>query len=386
MADNEADILTRADRVATEAIGPAAAGVDRDAAFPRASIDAIREAGLMGLISAPDVGGLGAPPSTASKVIERWSKECGSTGMVMCMHYCGAAVLEAHGSDAVRRDIAKGDHLSTLAFSEAGSRSHFWAPVSTAKSDDGDIRLDAKKSWVTSAHEATAYVWSSAPVAAEGASTIWLVPRDAAGLKVHGSFDGLGLRGNDSAPVIAESVKIPQSNRLGEDGKGFGVMMADVLPLFSLLNASCSLGMMQAAVERTAAHASGTSLQHLGSALNELPTIRAYIARMRVETDMVATLVHDTAAAMEGGRADAILRVLEVKAAVGRDHGPRCSTLAMRVCGGAMAFRKEVGVERRSSATGGPARDDGARPPTSSLRLHREGPLRPAALLRRSTT
>jgi alkylation response protein AidB-like acyl-CoA dehydrogenase len=181
-------------------------------------------------------------------------------------------------------------------------------------------------------------------VAAEGASTLWLVPRNAKGITVQGKFDGLGLRGNDSSPVAAEGVKIPESQRLGADGKGFDVMMGNVLPLFSLLNASCSLGMMQAAVERTAAHASGTKFAHLGSALNELPTIRAYIARMRIETDMVATLVRDTAAAMESGREDTMLRVLEVKAAAG-ETASRVLDTAMRVCGGA-SFRKEVGVER----------------------------------------
>lgn len=356
----EHDILARADEVATKVIAEQAAKVDAEAAFPRASIDAIRDAGLMGLISATEVGGLGFGPGTAAKVIERFAKACGSTGMVMCMHYCGTAVIEAHGSPEVRRDIAAGRHLSTLAFSEAGSRSHFWAPVSIATRDGNNIRLDAKKSWVTSAHHATAYVWSSKPVAADGPSTIWLVPSDAAGLGVVGTFDGIGLRGNDSAPVNAEGVVIPESNRLGEDGGGFGVMMQNVLPMFQLLNAACSLGLMQAACERTQAHAAGTTFQYSQSALNELPTIRAYVARMRVQTDMVAALVRDTVAAMESGREDTMLRVLEVKAAAG-EVATQVLDLAMRVCGGA-AFRKEVGVDRyfrdgRAAGVMGPTTD-----------------------------
>jgi isovaleryl-CoA dehydrogenase len=57
--------------------------------------------------------------------------------------------------------VATGAHLSTLAFSEVGSRSQFWAPVSTATSDNGKVRLDASKSWATSGGEADSYVWSS---------------------------------------------------------------------------------------------------------------------------------------------------------------------------------------------------------------------------------
>ena len=52
--------------------------------------------------------------------------------MVVLMHYAAVAVLEAHGPRDVREAIAAGRHLTTLAFSEAGSRSHFWAPLGTA--------------------------------------------------------------------------------------------------------------------------------------------------------------------------------------------------------------------------------------------------------------
>ena len=342
---NTADLLALTDRIATSVIAKHAADVDAAARFPKESIDALRNEGLLGLVSAVEVGGAAQGPSVASRVIERIARQCGSTAMVACMHYCGAAVLEKFAPEAVRKQAATGEHLSTLAFSEAGSRSHFWAPTSTAVADGDGFRLDAKKSWVTSAHEATAYVWSSKPVSAEGASTLWLVPRSADGLQVAGRFEGLGLRGNDSSPVSAKGVRVDASARLGEDGAGFGAMMEIVLPLFSLLNASCSLGLMEAAVERTCAHVSGTQFEHLGSALRDLPTIRNYVARMRVETDMVATLIADAAAAMSSGRPDTMLRVLEIKAAAG-ESSTHVLDLAMRVCGGA-AFRKEVGVERQ---------------------------------------
>ena len=66
---------------------------------------------------------------------------------------------------------------------------------------------------------------------------------------------------------------------------------------------------------------------------------------MRIATDQVRCLVNDTIDAMEKGREDTLLRVLECKAAAG-ESATQVLDLAMRVCGGA-AFRKEVGVERR---------------------------------------
>lgn len=64
----------------------------------------------------------------------------------------------------------------------------------------------------------------------------------------------------------------------------------------------------------------------------------------RIRTDMSAALLGDTLAAMAAGRADTMLRVLELKAAAA-ESALEVTDLAMRVCGGA-AFRKEAGIER----------------------------------------
>jgi alkylation response protein AidB-like acyl-CoA dehydrogenase len=78
--------------------------------------------------------------------------------------------------------------------------------------------------------------------------------------------------------------------------------------------------------------------------LADLPTVRAYIARMRVRTDMARTLWLDSIEAVETGRQDAMMRILACKAAAG-ETALDVLAAAMRVCGGS-AFRKDVGVER----------------------------------------
>ena len=157
-------------------------------------------------------------------------------------------------------------------------------------------------------------------------------------------FDGLGLRGNDSSPVTAENVEIDRKAMLGADGGGFGVMMEIVLPLFNLLSSGVAVGLTRGALARTIAHVSGTTFQHSGDALRDLPTIRNYVARMQNKADMAGAFVGDAVAAIEQGRPDAMLRVLQSKAAAGETATEVLDT-AMRVCGGA-AFRKDVGVER----------------------------------------
>lgn len=344
MVTLDPDIQQKLDVVATETVASHAAIVDRDGVFPSVSMDALASAGLLGLISDREIGGMGHGPGAAALAVLRIARECGSTGMVLAMHYAGTAVIEKYGAEGTRRDVAAGRHLSTLAFSEAGSRSHFWAPTGTATAVGGHVRLDADKSWITSAGHAAAYVWSSRPVSADGPSTLWLVPADAPGLSTPRPYDGLGLRGNDSRPVTAHGVAIEESQRLGADGGGFAIMMGTVLPYFNLMNAAFSVGLMEAATTRACAHVSRTRYAHMDSSLADLPTIRAYVARMRVRTDMAHALLSDAIDAVSASRDDAMLRVLECKAAAGESALDVLQT-AMRVCGGA-AYRKDVGVER----------------------------------------
>jgi alkylation response protein AidB-like acyl-CoA dehydrogenase len=120
--------------------------------------------------------------------------------------------------------------------------------------------------------------------------------------------------------------------------------MGVVLPWFQVLNASASVGIAEAAVSATAAHAGRTRFEHLGQSLADQPVTRHHIARMRIQTDMARALLMDTLQAVETNRPDTMLRVLEVKAAAS-EAVVDVTELAMRVCGGA-AFRKELGVER----------------------------------------
>ena len=120
------------DDVVTRTIAPGALEVDRTGVFPRADIEALAGSGTLGLLSSRDVGGTGGSLADVAAVLERIARADASTAMVMLMHFAAVSVIEPYGPEDVRRAIAAGEHLSTVAFSERGSRSHFWAPVSSA--------------------------------------------------------------------------------------------------------------------------------------------------------------------------------------------------------------------------------------------------------------
>ncbi len=342
---SEVSIDESLQRIIDEIVAPQAATVDAEGAFPRAAIDALGAAGILAVTVPAEYGGGGAGMDVAADVVRRLAQACASTAMVVCMHYSATAMLVAAGHEQAVRAIASGDHLTTLAFSERGSRSHFWAPVSTAAADGDEVVLNAEKSWVTSAHEADSYVWSSTPLAADGPMTLWYVPTDTPGLSIPSTFDGLGLRGNDSCPVTAVDVRIPATDLLGTDGTGLDHALAVVLPWFLLLNASASVGAMQALTAATRDHLAGTQLQHLGQTLAQQLPSRTRLAQMQIQSDRSRTLVEDALAAVAAARPEAVLLVLESKASA--DQGvAEVSDLAMVACGGA-AFRKELAVERR---------------------------------------
>lgn len=337
-------LLAAADKIAAEVIGPRAAETDKLGRFPKENIDALRGAGLLGLLGAKAVGGQGQGLRTAAAVEERIARECASTAMIMMMHNCATAVIEQFGTQDLRKAVGSGAKLATLAFSESGSRSHFWLPVSTARKEADGIHLNAAKQLITAAGNCDVYVWSSKPAAAEGLSTIWAVPAGAKGLVVPAPFDGLGLRGNGSAPIKALDLVIPESSRLGEDGKGFDVMMGIVMPFFSLQSCAVSLGMMEGVFARAVQHVTHAKYSYDGSKIADLPQVRGHLAKARVKIDLVRGFLLDALDAVEHQRDDAMLRVLECKLA-GGETSLEVHDLAMKICGGA-AFRKDLAVER----------------------------------------
>jgi alkylation response protein AidB-like acyl-CoA dehydrogenase len=335
--------------------------VDATGSFPQAAVDAMRGSGLLGLTLPVESGGLGGGPVELVEALSRLASVCGSTAMVYLMHVSAAMAVAANppaGRPGLVAQLANGGKLGTLAFSEPGSRSHFWAPVSQSQTDNGGTRLKARKSWVTSAGHADVYVVSTltspelAPPEAPVPIDVFAVDAGTPGVEVAGRFRGLGLRGNASAPMTFD-LTVPAADRVGEPGGGFGLMLSVVMPWFNLGNAAVSLGLSQAAADAAIAHTSGARLEHLGEALAQLPTIRAQLSRMVLDLATTRSYVDTAARSIAAPDDGTTLHVLGVKA-VANEAALRITDAAMRVCGGA-AFSEHLQLERffRDARAGG---------------------------------
>lgn len=345
-------MLARAQEVADRVLKPAARTNDKEGRFSTEAIAALGEAGLLGLMLPAELGGSALGVRTFAGVTTTIAGADASVAMVFVMHTLATGTIAAAKPREPFKDIlieiAAGRHLSTLAFSEAGSRSHFWAPVSRARGNGhGGVYLTAKKSFVTSAGYAQSYVLSALSPGGAGVTdtTLYLLPAGSSGLSVSGPWDGMGLRANASAPMLLEDCAISSDARLTEDGRGFQTMMEVVLPGFNLGSATVALGLCRAAVAEVTTHLKTARFEHMGQSLGEaLPTLRALLATMVIETDGLSARIDDLVDHLERPRETTLLRVLEAKAAAG-ETAINVTSAAMRACGGA-AFSKHMAVER----------------------------------------
>jgi alkylation response protein AidB-like acyl-CoA dehydrogenase len=365
LTEKQASIVGQIHKLVEENVAPQAADVDRQGRFPKEAIDALAAEGLLGLTVPQEYGGMGEGVRVAAAALDEIAQGCASTAMIYLMHLCGVACYSAAPkvANGQLRDAAKGEHLSTLAWSEAGSRSHFWAPISQAAQKNGHVSLNAKKSWVTSAGYADGYVVSSRTPGSQAPTDtmLYLVLKEDPGLKVDGPWDALGMRGNASAPMILADCEVPASRALSEPSKGFDFMLSVVLPTFQLGNAAICVGICEAAVAATTAHLIGKGFEHLNTRLADLPNLRARLAQMRIETDRARAHLASAINAVETPGPTTMLMVLEVKAAAA-ESAITVTDLGMRACGGA-AFSRQLGLERNFRD----ARAAGVMAPTSDV-------------------
>ncbi len=336
--------------IAREVLAKHAADVDSKGRYPKESIDALAQAGLLGLCISPEFGGKGQPPRTFAAVTEELAKECASTAMIYVMHVTAAQQIGASATlkdkAAVLKEAATGKHLTTLAFSEKGSRSQFWAPSSGLTADGANFKTDASKSWVTTARAASSYVSSARMPGATTplASTLYLVRNGKPGIEIQGEFKGVGLRGNDSAPVNLKGYSVPAGDLITENGKGADGMLQVVLPWFVVGTSAMSHGLCLKSIELTSGHMQAAGFDFTGQKLRDLPNLRARLTEMSVATDRSRALLGYAVGEMESPDAMTPLRVLQSRHTA-IDTAVNVTDLAMKACGGA-AFSHHLPVER----------------------------------------
>jgi len=139
-------------------------------------------------------------------------------------------------------------------------------------------------------------------------------------------------------------VSVGADRALTPEGKGLDMMLGIVLPLFQVGSAAVGIGIAEAAVQATIGHVTHARFEESQSSLADLPTLRAQIARMRIETDRARAHLGAVLDSLESPGPATQLMVLEAKAS-GTETAAMVTEMAMRTCGGA-AFGGAHGIER----------------------------------------
>jgi alkylation response protein AidB-like acyl-CoA dehydrogenase len=350
LSATEQGFVRAAAEIATNVLAPDAPEIDRAAVFPEQGLAALAEAGFFGLCLPEALGGKGQPRRVYCAVVEELAAACASTAMIYVMHGTASQVIAAAPPSPERqeilREIARGRHLTTIAFSERGSRSQFWAPVSQLEERSSGYAINAFKSWITSANHADSYVAAAQIPGASGPfeAVLYLARRAAPGVRVAGGFDGLGLRGNDSAPVIFDGLSVTSGDFLSPLGEGTQMLLRVPFPWFNIGTAAMAVGLCRTATQATAAHLSGTGFEHTGEKLRDLPVLRARLGQMSCRTEQARALLAHTVRVMEAPDDSLTLFILQSRLAA-LEAAIDVTDLAMKTCGGA-AFSRHLPLER----------------------------------------
>ncbi|UAW98370.1 acyl-CoA/acyl-ACP dehydrogenase [Halopseudomonas nanhaiensis] len=325
--------------IVAETVAPHAERIDRNGVWPAESMQALAEAGLLGLQVPQAQGGHGQGMLALSVITEALGKACPSSALCFGMHCVGTAVIAAkatsHQQEHYLRAIARGEHVTTLALSERGTGSHFYLPETTLDDAGDTYRLNGTKQFVTSGGHADSYVVSTvaSDKADNGDFSCVIVDAQASGVRWGDAWNGFGMRGNSSRPLHLENVCVPKANLLGESGDQVWYVFEVVAPYFLMAMAGSYLGVAQSALDTAGEHLRARRYEHSGESLRHIETLQVRFADMWTSLARTRALVREAARMGDAGHPEALPHVLACKTAAG-ETAVQLANEAMTLCGG----------------------------------------------------
>lgn len=338
-------VLADVSALAAGPIAASAARVDRERLYPRDNLNALAEAGALGLVLPQEAGGAGGGLAALAEACEAIGGACASTGMVFLMHSVAAATIAAGGGPRASQllgDLASGRAVATLAFSERGAGAHFYSPGLQTTRSNGQVRLAGRKSFVTSGGHADVYV-VLLPGAEPGTADAYLVERSQEGVRFDGSWDGLGMAGNSSIALELDGVVLDNDALVGAPGKGLDLVFTAVAPFFLVGLASVNVGIAAAAARAATEHAKSRTYPD-GSSLTNVETIQHLLAGMDTSVRAARLLVRDAARLGDSGDEAALVAIMEAKVAA-TETAVRVTQDALEATGG-QGYTPALPIER----------------------------------------
>jgi isovaleryl-CoA dehydrogenase len=335
-------------RFATDKIAPLAAKIDEQDWFPRDELwTAMGDLGLHGITVDEEDGGLGLGYLEHVVAVEEVSRASASIGLSYGAHsnLCVNQIRRWGSPEQKAKYLSKlvsGEHVGSLAMSEAGAGSDVVSMKLKADAVQGGYVLNGTKFWITNAAYAdTLVVYAkTSPEAGSRGITAFLIEKDMEGFSIGQKIDKLGMRGSPTAELVFNDCFVSEENVMGPLHGGVGVLMSG-LDYERVVLAGLQLGIMQACLDVVLPYV--RERKQFGKPIGSFQLMQAKVADMYVALNSARSYVYNVAKACDAGqttRFDAAGAIL-----LASESAVKVAGEAIQALGGA-GYTKDWPVER----------------------------------------
>lgn len=241
---------------AEKSMAPYAAKWDDEHIFPKDVLKEAGEMGFMGIYTPEALGGMGLSRLDTSVIVEELAAACPSTAAFITIHNMATWMVASFASDDLKQEIvpklASGEWLASYCLTEPGAGSDAASLRTKAVRDGDSYVINGSKVFISGAGATDILVLmarTGAPDSGYKGISTFVIPADADGVSYGKNEEKMGWHSQPTRMISLENVRIPASNRVGEEGDGFAIAMKG-LDGGRLNIATCSLGGAQAALLR----------------------------------------------------------------------------------------------------------------------------------------
>ena len=303
--ETQIQIRDMARAFAQERLAPGAARRDKEHSFPREELREMGELGLLGMLVPEAYGGSETGAVAYALAIEEIAAGDGACSTIMSVHSSvGCVPILRFGSDEQKQrflpKLASGEWIGGFALTEPQAGSDASNLKTRAERDGSDYVITGAKQFITSGKNGDVIIVFAVtdPAAGKKGITAFIVPTDTPGYEVVRVEDKLGLHASDTCQIAFNGMRIPASLRLGEEGDGYRIALAN-LEGGRIGIAAQAVGMARAAFEAARDYARERTA--FGKAIAEHQAISFRLAEMATKIEAARQLVLHAAALKEAG-------------------------------------------------------------------------------------